>query len=87
MNFGTAGDVTTLVLYASGIRNNTGLSGVAARINGVIVPVQYAGVQGAFYGLDQINVNLPQQFRGTESATLEVSVNGLMSNILNLTLN
>ncbi len=81
---GSGGDVATLVLYATGVRGFTSLSGVVAYIGGVRAPAQYAGVVGTYFGLDQINVNVPAQLRGAGAVTLQLSVNGLMSNSLQL---
>jgi uncharacterized protein (TIGR03437 family) len=45
--------------FGTGIRGAGGASSVSCTIHGVSVPVQFAGPQPAFLGLDQINVALP----------------------------
>jgi uncharacterized protein (TIGR03437 family) len=87
INTGSAGDATALVLYATGVRGATDRSGVAAYAGDVRLPVQYAGPVAGFYGLDQVNVNLPAQLKGAGAVTLQLSVNGLMSNLLTLQIN
>jgi len=42
----------TLVLYGTGIRNRSSLSNVTANINGINVPVLYAGSQPTYQGFD-----------------------------------
>jgi uncharacterized protein (TIGR03437 family) len=49
-------------------------------INGVIVPVQYAGAQPSFPGLDQVNVLLPASLSGTGNANVVLTVDGQVSN-------
>ena len=82
IDMGQAGDVATLVLYATGLRHLSSMSEVTVYLGGVRLPVQFAGSQGTYYGLDQINVNVPPQLRGTGASGLSVSVNGLFSNIV-----
>lgn len=71
---------TSLVLYGTGIRNRSSLSNVSAAINGVAVPVFYAGAQGSFAGLDQVNLSLPLSLRGTGEADLILTVDGQTAN-------
>ncbi|MEO8591922.1 MAG: Ig-like domain repeat protein [Candidatus Solibacter sp.] len=72
-----AGDVY-LVLYATGIRNASGRSGVTCTVTGRSLAVAFAGPQGDFAGLDQVNVLLPADLRGTLSVSL--TVDGVTSN-------
>ena len=72
-----------LILYATGVqRHNTP---VTATIGGVSVPVLYAGAQGSFAGLDQVNIGpLPQSLAGQSSANLILTVDGTTSNTVTL---
>ena len=45
-----------LTLYGTGIRNRSSLANVMVTINGISVPVLYAGPTPNFTGLDQVNV-------------------------------
>lgn len=65
-----------LTLYGTGIRNRSSLSNVSATINGVNVPVLYAGPQGHFDGLDQVNIAVPLGLRGTGETDLLLTVEG-----------
>jgi uncharacterized protein (TIGR03437 family) len=71
-----------LVLYGTGIRHHSN-NPVKATINGVLVPVTYAGAQSTLPGLDQVNLGpLPQTLTGTGKASLSVVVlvDGIPSN-------
>jgi uncharacterized protein (TIGR03437 family) len=48
-----------LELFGTGIRGRTSLANVTATLGGVSAPVLFAGAQGQFPGLDQVNVQLP----------------------------
>jgi len=52
-----------LTLYGTGIRNRSSLDNVAATIGGVNTTGLFAGPQGTFVGLDQVNVQC-RQFEG-----------------------
>ena len=65
----STGYTTTLVLYGTGLRNAGSLSNVIANVNGVNVPVAYAGAQPGFEGLDQVNLTLPASLSGSGSGS------------------
>jgi uncharacterized protein (TIGR03437 family) len=67
-----------ITLYGSGIRN---AKSVQAYVAGVAVPVQYAGPQGSFAGLDQVNIALPASLAGTGETSLYLVADGQMSNV------
>ena len=70
-----------LILFGTGIRHLTGLGDVAATIGGVPVPVLYAGEQGEFEGLDQVNLGpLPPELSGRGELSIELTVEGSTSN-------
>ncbi len=69
-----------LMLYGTGIRNRSSLSNVKVTVNGASVPVQYAGAQPSFPGLDQVNVTLPSSLAGTGNASVVLTVDGQVSN-------
>jgi uncharacterized protein (TIGR03437 family) len=80
VDLGQPGDISTLVLYASGLRHLDSLNSVAVFVGGQRLPVQYAGAQGVYTGLDQISANLTPQLRGAGPTALRVVVAGLSSN-------
>ena len=52
-------DKIYLIIFGTGLRNRTSLSGVVCDIGGTPVTVEYAGAQGTYEGLDQLNLLLP----------------------------
>ncbi|HEV2446891.1 MAG TPA: Ig-like domain repeat protein, partial [Candidatus Sulfopaludibacter sp.] len=74
-----------LVLYGTGIRYAAANS-VTAMVNGVSVPVQYAGAQPQFPGLDQVNIGpLPASLKGAGSVNVAVAVAGQAANTVTVT--
>jgi uncharacterized protein (TIGR03437 family) len=71
---------TALSLFGTGIRNRTSLGNVGVTINGIGVPAQYAGPQSQFPGLDQVNVGLPLNLRGSGETDLILTVDGQPAN-------
>ena len=71
-----------LTLYGTGIRNRSSLAGVTVTIAGVSVPVQYAGPTPGFAGLDQVNVGLTLNLRGSGESDVVLTVDGQASNIV-----
>ena len=72
-----------LTLYGTGIRHHGGSpDDVLVTINGVSVPVLYAGPQPDFAGLDQINVPLLLSLRGSGMANVVLKVNQHQANIV-----
>jgi uncharacterized protein (TIGR03437 family) len=79
INVGVSGTVY-VSLYGTGIRNLSSLANVQVSINGVNVPVQFAGAQPSFPGLDQVNVSLPAVLSGAGNANVVLTVDGQVSN-------
>jgi uncharacterized protein (TIGR03437 family) len=73
-----------LTLYATGVRNRTDLAGVRATIGGVDAPVLFAGAQGAFPALDQVNVQIPDSLRGRGTVNITLSVEGQAANTVTI---
>jgi len=60
IDLGPEGDQLFLIMFGTGIRGNTGLGQVSATIGGQAAEVLYAGAQGGFVGLDQVNIRIPR---------------------------
>ena len=73
-----------LVLFGTGIRRAS-KSTISITIGGQPVPVLFAGAQGDYAGLDQINTRIPQGISGL--VDLIVAVNGKQSNIVKIRIN
>jgi uncharacterized protein (TIGR03437 family) len=75
---------TYVTFYGTGIRGRSALSNVVVTINGVSVPVLYAGPTPGFAGLDQVNVMLMNALRGSGEANVVLSVDGRTSNAVSI---
>ena len=75
--FGPPDEVLFLILYGTGFRFRTGLAGVGVTIGGVNVPVTFAGAQGFFVGVDQLNLGpLPRSLQGRGTVDIVLTVDG-----------
>ena len=75
---------TFLILYGTGIRGRTSLSNVQAQIGNLPATVQYAGPQGHYAGLDQINVVVPPQLKGRGQLVLTLTIDGQTANMVDI---
>lgn len=82
IDMGGSGDQVYLTLYGTGIKNRNDLANVKVKIGGIDAEVQYAGAQGFFAGLDQINVRVPQGLSGRGIVNIELIVEGKIGNII-----
>jgi uncharacterized protein (TIGR03437 family) len=82
IDLGRETDEVFLVLFGTGIRGRSSLASVRVTIDGVEAPVEYAGPQGEFAGLDQVNVKLPRALSGRNWVLLELllTVDGQVAN-------
>jgi uncharacterized protein (TIGR03437 family) len=69
-------------LYGTGIRG--AVSSTTCTVGGVTVPVTYAGPQGGYPGLDQVNISIPSSLRGLGVADVVVTSGGQTSNAVRL---
>lgn len=69
-----------LLLYGTGWRARSALANVQVTIGGVACDVLYAGAQGAYVGLDQLNVKLPPSLAGRQEVEVLVIVDGKPAN-------
>jgi len=89
IDFGSAADTVYLSLYGTGIRNLSSLTAVSATVNWQFsAPVTYAGPQGTYAGLDQVNVQLPSAVAaaGPGTIVLQLTVDGQPSNRVTLSI-
>jgi uncharacterized protein (TIGR03437 family) len=70
--------------YGTGIRNRSSLANVAMTINGISVPVLYAGRAPGFTGLDQVNAGLVLSLRGSGESNVVLTVDGLAANTVTI---
>jgi uncharacterized protein (TIGR03437 family) len=86
IDLGPSGAQVVLTLYGTGIRGRSSLAGVTAKIGGVDAPVQYAGAQPEFPGLDQVNVVIPRSLAGRGEVDLALTVEGKAANTVRLSI-
>lgn len=82
IDLGNPAEQVFLLLFGSGLRYRTALSAVTVKIGGENVPVLFAGDQGGFAGLDQINVQLPRSLAGRGEADIILTVAGKTANMV-----
>jgi len=79
-----ASEQVFLILFGTGLRYHSGLSGVSATVGGVAVEVSFAGAQGNLVGLDQVNLRLPRSLAGRGDVDVALTVNGQAANIVRI---
>jgi uncharacterized protein (TIGR03437 family) len=75
-----------LVIYGTGIRFHSGLAGVTVNVGGQQIAVLYAGAQGGYVGLDQLNLRLPRELVGRGEVDLELLVDGRPANTVRISI-
>jgi len=85
IDLGAASNTAVLELYGTGIRGATSGS-VTASIGGQPVQVLYAGPQGQYAGLDQVNVSLPRSLAGKGVTEVILSAGGVQANTVIVTI-
>ena len=85
IDLGQAGAQVYLSLFGTGIRGLSALANATATVGGTAVPVTYAGAQGGFVGLDQVNLGpLPLSLMGTGVVDIVLIVDGQSANTLQI---
>jgi uncharacterized protein (TIGR03437 family) len=86
IDLGPETDQLFLVLFGTGLRGRSGLSAVTARIGGRSAEVIFAGAQGAFDGLDQVNVRLARSLAGVGRVEIGLTLDGWEANTVTVTI-
>jgi len=76
------GEPVYLILFGTGIRGAG--NNVTVAIHGSNVTVTYAGPQGQYADLDQVNVLLPQGLAGAGTVEIVLTAGGAVSNTVNV---
>ncbi len=84
LELGAADERLFLVLFGTGLRFRSALDKVTAKIGGVDAPVFFAGAQGQFDGLDQVNLEIPKALAGRGLVDLVLSVDGQSANMVQI---
>jgi uncharacterized protein (TIGR03437 family) len=83
VSLGSSTDKPYLFIFGTGLRD-AGTAGVTVTVGGITVPVTYAGPQGGFVGLDQVNAQLPTSLAGSGNVTIQVTANDIAANAVNV---
>ena len=73
-----------LVLFGTGWRGRSALSAVGVKFGGLEMPVEYAGPQGGYVGLDQMNVELMRTLAGRGEIDIAVTVDGKAATLVKI---
>jgi uncharacterized protein (TIGR03437 family) len=78
LSLGTSTDTVYVSLYGTGIR---GAGTVQVYVAGQPAMVQFAGAQGQYQGLDQVNVAVPRGLVGMGEVSVYLVADGKVSNV------
>jgi len=85
VSLGSSTDEAYLFLFGTGLQA-AGTSGVTVSVGGTNLDVKYAGTQGSFAGLDQVNAVLPHSLAGSGNVTVLLTALGVAANAVQLTI-
>ena len=69
-----------LAIFGTGIRSRSSLANVSAMVGNSNVEVLYAGDQGFYAGVDQVNLRLPRSLSGSGEIPIAINVDGIAAN-------
>jgi uncharacterized protein (TIGR03437 family) len=82
INLGPESDRVFLILYGTGIRNAGAVTATAGGLP--ITEGIFVGAQPQFAGLDQVNVQLPRALIGRGVVDVSLTVDGIVSNVVRI---
>jgi len=82
LSLGNPGDHLVLLLYGTGIRNNSGVHNASATIGGVRAALLYAGAQPQYPGYDQVNLMVPPSLAGAGEIPIVLTLDGQTANVV-----
>ena len=80
LDLAPANEQVFLSLFGTGWRARASLAAVSVKLGGVDGEVQFAGPQGIYVGLDQLNVRLPRDLIGRGEVDINLTVDGKAAN-------
>ena len=84
IDLSSATDQVFVELFGTGIRGCNSLADVRVSVGGVLVTPTYAGGQGQYPGMDQVNILLPKSLSGRGTLNIDLSVAGQRANIVTI---
>ena len=85
INMGSATDQVYLAMFGTGLQA-AGMANVKVTVGGINAMVVYAGPQGNFAGLDQVNVLLPASLAGKGNVNVLMTASGIAANSVQITI-
>jgi uncharacterized protein (TIGR03437 family) len=82
---GAATDKVYLTLFGTGLLS-AGTANVKVTMGGVNATVLYAGAQGSFTGLDQVNVLVAAALAGKGNVNVQLTAGGISANPVQITI-
>ncbi len=80
LDLAPANEQVFLLLFGTGWRARASLAAVNVKLGGVDGEVQFAGAQGTYVGLDQLNIRLPRDLIGRGEVDINLMVDGKAAN-------
>ncbi|MFN0086256.1 MAG: BACON domain-containing protein [Blastocatellia bacterium] len=84
IDFGNPTHQLYLILFGTGLRHCSAPAAASASLGGVDAPILFAGPQGAFAGLDQINLQIPRALAGRGEIDILISIDGQTANTIRI---
>ncbi len=82
IDLGPSTDEVFLVLFGTGIRYLSSQSAATIKIGGSDFQVLFAGLQGTYAGLDQVNVKLTSHLRGRGEVDVVLTIESKLANMV-----
>ena len=80
LSLGNPGERLVILLYGTGLRNNSGVQNAFATIGGYRATVLYAGAQPQYPGFDQVNLVVPPSLAGVGQVPIVLTIDGQTAN-------
>jgi uncharacterized protein (TIGR03437 family) len=84
LDLGPEGEQLFLIMFGTGLRFRSNPSEVKIKIGGVDSEVLFAGAQGGFVGLDQVNVRVSRALAGRGEVEISATVDGKPANVVSV---
>lgn len=84
IDVGPDSDQLFLILFGTGFRYGSGLSGITATVGGLDAAVLFAGPHSVFAGVDQINLPLDRSLAGRGTVDVDVTADGQSANTVQI---
>ena len=86
IDLGPPDEQVFLILFGTGIRHRSSLAAVTATVGGLPTDVLFAGPQGQFAGVDQVNLRLERSLAGRGTVGVVIMADGQTSNAVQVSI-